>query len=68
MTTTYKDYKICTNLLCHPMYGNGFRATIYIPKTDGTKADVRELSVFGKRFKTHKHVVDYAKKIIDLNF
>ena len=50
------------------MYGNGFRATIYIPKTDGTKADVRELSVFGKRFKTHKHVVDYAKKIIDLNF
>ena len=65
MTRNYKDYKIRTTLIQHPDYGAGYAAEVFIPKINGTKANVMILHGFDTKMKPSE-IVDFCKKIIDL--
>lgn len=65
MIRHYDDWTIEVVELEHPNFGRGFRATAYIAKTDGTKANIREFSRFDG-IKTHKQMLEYTQKLLEV--
>ena len=65
MTRNYNDYTIRVNQILHPSYGMGYTAEIFVPKTDGRKANVMVFQDFNAKAKPGE-IVDFCKKIIDL--
>lgn len=64
MTRHYKDYVIEVNAIEHWSYDKGFHAVAYIPKTDGTKADIREFSRYSG-IKNQKEMIEYVQKLLE---
>lgn len=65
MTRHYGDWTIDVVAVDHWSYGRGFRATAYIAKTDGTKADIREFYRYDG-IKTHKQMLEYTQRLLEL--
>ena len=65
MIRKFGDWTIVVVELEHPNFGRGFRATAYVAKNNGLKADVREFSRFDG-IKSHKGMLDYTKKLLSL--
>ena len=63
MTRHYKDWTIETCKVHHLGYGNGFIATAYIAKTDGTK--VRVFARFDG-IKNQKEMLVYTQKLLEI--
>ena len=65
MIRTYKDYTVRTQRILSPDNGNGWRATIFVGKDDGTKEGLRIIDDFSGRIKNHTQLVELAEKFID---
>lgn len=64
MTRNYNDYSIRVEKVETDL-GTGFRAEFFIPKTNGTKSDVRVYETY-KRGLRPGEVVEQVERIIDL--
>lgn len=64
MTRNYNDYSIRVEKVETDL-GTGFRAEFFIPKTDGTKSNVRVYETY-KRGLRPGEVAEQVERIIDL--
>ena len=65
MTRHYKDWTIDIIVVEHWSFGRGFRAQAYIPKTDGTKANIREFYRYDG-IKNQKEMLEYTQKLLEI--
>ena len=65
MRHIYQDWIINTYEVEHYNYGRGFKAEVYIAKTNGTKANIRTFGVYDGTIKTHKQMLEYTKNLLD---
>lgn len=64
MRRHYGDYVIEVNEIFSWCYDKGFHAVAYVPKTDGTKADIREFCRYSG-IKNQKEMIEYVQKLLD---
>ena len=64
MTRNYQDYTIRVERV-ENAFGTGFRAEFFVPKTNGTKSDVRVYETY-KRGLRPGEVVEQVERIIDI--
>lgn len=64
MTRIYNDYSIRIEKVENDL-GTGFRAEFFIPKTNGTKSNIRVYETY-KRGLRPGEVVEQVERIIDL--
>lgn len=64
MTRHYGDWTIDVVEIVHPNFGRGFRATAFIAKTDGTKANIHEIGCYDCNIKTHTQMLEYTQKLL----
>lgn len=64
MTRNYQDYTIRVEKV-ENAFGTGFRAEFFVPKTNGTKSDVRVYETY-KRGLRPGEVVEQVERIIDI--
>ena len=65
MTRNYGDWTIEVVELIHPNYGRGYRATAYIAKDNGLKANVMEVSRFDG-ISNQTHMLEYTKRLLQI--
>lgn len=66
MRRIYEDWTIDVVEIVHPNYGRGFRATAFIAKTDGTKANIHEIGCYGCNIKTYTQMFEHTKKLLEI--
>lgn len=64
MTRNYKDYTIRINEIEHPIFGRGYTAEIFVPKNDGTKANVMVFQDYNK--KKPGEVMAFCQRLLDI--
>ena len=65
MTRHFGDWKIEVSQIDLWSFGRGFRAIACVPKTDGTKSDIREFYRYGD-IKTYKQMFEYVQKMLEV--
>ena len=51
-----------------PAFGKGYKSTAYVPKTDGTKENIRCFSDYSGRVKSQKQMLELTKRYLAIGY